>query len=45
MPVLFTNNASAPLAASITAASTSITVTTGQGAQTPDEIKTALQGA
>lgn len=35
MPVLFSNNASAPLAASITAASTSITVTTGQGALFP----------
>ena len=35
MPVLFSNNASAALAASITAASTSITVTTGQGALFP----------
>lgn len=35
MPVLFSNNASAPLAASITTSSTSITVTTGQGALFP----------
>lgn len=35
MPVLFTNNASATLAASITNSATSITVTTGQGALFP----------
>lgn len=35
MPVLFSNNASAPLAASITTSTTSITVTTGQGALFP----------
>jgi len=35
MPVLFSNNASATLAASIGAATTSITVTTGQGSRFP----------
>lgn len=35
MPVLFSNNASATLASSITTASTTITVTTGAGAQFP----------
>ena len=35
MPVLFTNNASGTLAASITAAATSITLTTGQGSLFP----------
>lgn len=35
MPVLFTNNASAPLAASISSSATAITVTTGQGALFP----------
>jgi len=35
MPVLFTNNASAPLAASISSSATTITVTTAQGALFP----------
>jgi hypothetical protein len=35
MPVLFTNNASAPLAASISSSATTIVVTTGQGALFP----------
>lgn len=35
MPVLFSNNASATLASAITAAATTITVTTGQGARFP----------
>lgn len=40
MPVLFTNNASAPLASSISSSATAIVVTTGQGALFP-----ALSGA
>ena len=35
MPVLFTNNASAPLASSISSSATAIVVTTGQGALFP----------
>ena len=35
MPVVFTNNATAPLASSISSSTTSITVTTGQGALFP----------
>lgn len=35
MPILFTNNASAPLASSISSSATTIVVTTGQGALFP----------
>jgi hypothetical protein len=35
MAILFTNNASAPIASSITTSSTSITVSSGQGAEFP----------